>query len=283
MKTSTVLVLLLTFSAVAYAGVGKIVGQLGLVEGEVLVDGKEVKKNASVREGSVIEVKNGHATLLLGRGSVFNLAKDTRMVITQFGVSPENGQEVADVDLNFGRTRALILNQGTEKKDIKIRARAATMGVRGTEIYIDAPRDQTVPVQFFTLEGKAEVLAHPGAVAVPVNQNQGVAASGAPAVPSGGAGTNSKTASDRQRSGSNETTAATLTVSEVKAELRKSGLETGSTQVPPPVVTTTAPGTLSGQLGIGALPPIRFDPIQDRFSPLSVQPRFCNASSGVCN
>lgn len=282
MKIFAHLIFLVSMSSLAHASVGKIVGQLGLVEGEVLVDSKPVKKNAGVHEGSVVEVKNGRATLLLGKGSVFNLGKDSRMVVTQFGVNPENGQEVADLDLNFGRTRALILNQGTEKKDVKIRARAATMGVRGTEIFIDAPKDQSIPVQFFTLEGKAEVLAHPGAVAVPVNQNQGVAASGAASNPAGGPG-NSKASGERPRAGSNETTAATLTVSEVKAELRKSGLETGSTQVPPLVVVTAAAGTLSGQLGIGALPPIRFDPIQDRFSPLSVQPRFCNANTGVCN
>ena len=43
-------------------GSGQGVGQLGLVEGEVFVDAKPVKKNAPVRQGSVIEVRKGNAT-----------------------------------------------------------------------------------------------------------------------------------------------------------------------------------------------------------------------------
>ncbi len=282
MRTLLGLLAMLSLCPAAYANLGRVVGQLGLVEGEVLVDSKVVKKNASVREGSIVEVKNGRATLLLGKGSVFNLAKDSKMVVTQFGVKPETGEESADLDLNFGRTRALILNQGSEKKDIKIRARAATMGVRGTEIFIDAPKDTNRPIQFFTLEGKAEVMAHAGAAPVAINQNQGVSATGQNN-PAGSGPGGVGAPGDRPAGNANEATATTLTATEVKEEIRSAGLEAGATQIPPPVVTTAAPGTLSGQLGIGSLPPIRFDPIQDRFSPLSIRPRFCNATDGTCN
>ena len=272
MKLILSLFLFASFSTSAFASLGKVVGQLGLVEGDVLVDAKAVKKNASVREGSVIEVKKGRATLLLGQGTVFNLASDSRMVVTQFGVKPGTGDEEGDLNLNFGRTRALILNQAGERKEIKIRARAATMGVRGTEIFINAPKDSNESIQFFTLEGKADVMAHPGAPLVPVNQNQGVSAKGG-----------EPSAVDGSKAGSNEAIASTVPLSEIKAELKREKLDSVNIQIPPPLVTTAAPGTLSGQLGIGSLPPIRFDPIQDRFLPLSIQPRFCSATTGTCN
>ena len=176
MKILFFLILISTASFAAPTNVGKIVGQVGLVEGDVLLDSKPVKKNAQVREGSVIEVKKGHATVILGKGSVFNIAEDSKMVVTQYALKP--GVEEGELDLKFGRTRALILNQGNDKKDIRIKSRAATMGVRGTEIYVSSPKDPAKPIQFFTLEGKAEVRAYAGATAVPVNQNQGVSASG---------------------------------------------------------------------------------------------------------
>jgi hypothetical protein len=260
-KTKLKVVLLgLIFAITAQAQKSdKVVGQLGQVEGDVLVDSRAVKKNASVREGSVIEVRDGKATLLLGKGSVFHLAQNTKMVVNQFGVKGDTKEEAGELDLRFGRTRALILNQGNEKKDLKIKARAATMGVRGTEIYIDAPQNTSEPVQFFTLEGKAEVRAFAQAPVVPVNQNQGVATTGATTA-----------------SGSGAMTPPTMSVSEVKSEIRSGGMEVkaaGAIREEKPQTVTS----LNSPIGIGTIPQIQFDPIQDRFSPLQLNPHFCNA------
>jgi type II secretory pathway pseudopilin PulG len=200
-------------STVQAAEARKVVGQLGMVEGEVLIDSRTVKKNAPVHEGSTIEVKDGKATLLLGKGSVFHLAQDTKMVVNEFGVKPKTNEEGGELDLRFGRTRALILNQGNEKKDLRIKARAATMGVRGTEIFIDAPKESSKPVQFFTLEGKAEVRAFAQAPTVAVNQNQGVSTSGESAT----------TASKANPSAPVAVSAAAI--NEVKSEIKSSGME----------------------------------------------------------
>ncbi len=282
---SLILILVALVSMSAFAEPGKVVGQMGLVEGEVLVDSKLVQKSASVREGSVIEVKKGHATLILGKGSVFQLAQDSKMVVSAYGVKDSGQKEDAELDLKFGRTRALILNQGNEKKDIKIKARAATMGVRGTEIYVSAPADTAKPIQFFTLEGKAEVTAHSGAAPVPVNQNQGVTTSGtAPTSGSGGGPTGGGAATSGKSQNAGDVSQSSMSVNEVKSEIKASGLETSASQLPPPPQgPRPGPGNLSGQLTIGSLPPIHFDPLQDRSSPLNMAPHFCNAATGVCN
>jgi hypothetical protein len=302
MKSNLVLSMMLVFSCSHAFAAGKLVGQLGLVDGEVFLDAKPVQKNAKVFEGSVIEVKQGHATLLLGKGSVFNLGADSKIVVDQYLAKSDTQIEGADIDLKFGRTRALILNEGKEKKDIKIKVRAATMGVRGTEIFIDAPKEASKPIQFFTLEGRAEVTAHPGAPVVPVAQNQGVATSGAPApAANSGNGANSKSGSGSSGGGASTgtvstaqagaagsgTSAATMSMSDVKAELKKSGLDVVVAAIPASAVTTAAnsPGSLSGTIGIGSLPPIQFDPIQDKAtSTLSILPKFCNGTNpGLCN
>jgi hypothetical protein len=248
-----------------------IVGKVAFIEGVVLIDSKIASNNANVREGSIIEVKNGKATLLLGKGSVFHLAANTTMVVNQFGVKPAGtrgaGEEGGTLDLKFGRTRALILNEGNEKKDVTIKARAATMGVRGTEIFISAPQDPAKPVQFFTLEGKAEVKASAQGNPVVLTQNQGVATHG---------GANGEAAT---------TSAPSMTVAEVKAEIKSIGMD-----APPPTHVATDSGTkpapvsgLSDQFNAGSVPPVVLDPVQDRLNRLTVTPRYCSARTGVCS
>ena len=232
----------------------KVVGQVGLIQGEVLVNSKAIRKGASVTEGSVIETKEeSKATLLLGKGSVFHIGPESKMVITQYDVKPQ-GDESGELELKFGRTRALILNQGNEKKDLKIKARAATMGVRGTEIYIDSPKDPAQPAQFFTLEGKAEVVASAGAPAVAVNQNQGVSSTGAP---------------------------PSTSVAQVKEEIKAAGM------APPPAGNSSAatavapprPPALTDSFGPASIPPIVLDPLRASVSNVVLMPTFSSATN----
>ena len=254
----------LLFYSSAYADhpVAPFIGNLGLIEGEVFLDSRAVKKSAPLKVGDVVETKKGHATLLIGKGSVFHIGPDSKMVVNQFGMKDVKGeaQEEGELELKFGRTRALILNQGNEKKDLKIKARAATMGVRGTEIYISAPKNKREPVQFFTLEGKAEVMTAPQAKPIQVAQNQGVATSGSGA----GAGSGAS--------------APTLTVAQVKEEIRASGMQ--AVAPPPPGPPPMHQGSLSDTFT--TIPPIYFDPVQDRLAPIQVNFHLCNAATGAC-
>lgn len=240
---------------------GKIVGQLGMLDGQVLIDNRPVSKNTPVREGSTIEVKSGKATLLLGTGSVFHLSSNTKMTVTQFGVRSDSKKEGGDVQLQFGRTRALIMNKGNESKDVRIITRMATMGVRGTEVFVDVPQDVTKPVQFFTLEGLAKVEMEKSPP-VDVRQNQGVST-----------GKNVTT---------NEVSATPpkMTLSEVKQEIKTAGLEVAAVKTPEQMNRSLGEFHKNPPLNI---PFPRFDPIQDRVVPIKIQSKFCNATTGVCS
>jgi hypothetical protein len=251
------------------------VGMVGLAEGRVLVDGKPVKKGMKVKAGAVIEVlKDAKATLILGKGTVFNLSSESRMVVRDYGLSSNSDEEKAGLELSYGRTRGLILNRGA-KRDIKIRARSATMGVRGTEIFIEVPKDSGLPVQFFTIQGSADVFSGPSAQPIPLAQNQGLS---------------QKDSSQPAATGSKG-----LTGSQVQEAIKKSGLDgvpvRGPLPPPPPPggpgPQGMGPGGFAGAGGPGGpggggMVPFPFDPIQDKIVPLGVNPVFCNATTGVC-
>lgn len=256
----TILVAMLFTSSTSFAAetLGKIIGQLGMAEGEVFVDNRAVKKNSPLREGSTVEVKQGKATLLLGSGSVFHLAANSKMTVKQFGMRADSNKEGGDVALTFGRTRALILNKGNETKDVRIITRTATMGVRGTEIFIDAPKDISKPVQFFTLEGLAHVDI-PKTPRVEVKQNTGVSTSG------------SQTSGDAGKAG-----AAKMSLAEVKNEIKSNSMQVAKMNTPTDMSRIRGEYAHDPSLNI---PFPRFDPIQDRLTPINVVPKFCNATS----
>lgn len=267
----TVLVALLATSflqAPSFAAptVNKIVGQVGMIDGEVLIDGQEVKKNTPVREGAVVETKKGKATLLLGTGAVFHLAANTKMVVKQFGMRPDSHKEGGDVDLRFGRTRALILNKGNETKDVRIQTRTATMGVRGTEIFIDAPyvppgtpANMAPPVQFFTMEGSAAVAITPQAPPIVVAQNKGMSA-GASA------------------DGQMKASAPTMSIAQVQETIDSSGMKADKFNTTGDM--RKAARQYDPHEGPLTAPAVRFDPLIDSKMPLNIVPQFCNATGG---
>jgi hypothetical protein len=131
-------------------------GVVAQVFGGVTLDKKTAKAGDSLHVGSVIETSGGRATLLIGGESVVHVADDSRLEITQHLVDT-GGHENSFLDLKYGATRALVRSGTERKKTFHIRARAATMGVRGTQIYIESPKDPAAPQQFMTIEGLADV------------------------------------------------------------------------------------------------------------------------------
>jgi len=270
--------LMLVFSIFSITGhaetKSKIVGEIGLIEGMVILDSKRVGNGAKVSKGSVIEVKeDSKATLILGRGTVFHLAAGSKMVVNEYGIVSET-EERANLDLKFGRTRALILNQGG-KREIKIRSRAVTMGVRGTEIFIDAPKEESRPLRYFTLEGSADLHLTESAPPIPLNQNQGLATRGE---------------SERESKGQGGPQTQTVKTAEVRDAIRNSGIigpPPMGEQKPglplPPGAGRGLVGQLSEQYGAGALAPVFLDPILDRDPSLNLTVKFCNATNGNCN
>jgi hypothetical protein len=271
MRTRAILVWMgISFCAVA-GPAPKWVGEVGMIQGTVIIDGSRAVNGAKVREGSIIEVKDdSRATLLLGKGTVFHLAEGSKMVVNEFGVVSET-EEKADLDLKFGRTRALILNQGG-KREIRIRSRSVTMGVRGTEILIDAPKESTSPLRYFTIEGSADLRLSESAPAIPLNQNQGISTGG-----------------EAKGGAASVPESAPLQAADLKTVMRDASIsppmggESRPAQSLPPGAARGLIGQLSDQYGAGAHTPVNLDPVNDRDRRLRVDVRFCNATSGTCN
>jgi hypothetical protein len=244
----------------------RMVGTLGMIEGDVTMDSVPARNGGSVHEGAVIEVEEGgRATLLLGKGSVFHLAGGTKFVVKQYAVTVQNEaketNEAAELDLKFGKTRALILNQGG-RRTIRIRSRAATMGVRGTEILVNAPKNQAEPATFVTLEGLAELRTEGRSEPILLEQSRGYSSRGE-GVPM-----------------------APKEVGEVRNQISGQGLapampKSSEPLPPPPPPRSGGFGGLS-EGNPGGLPPVRFDPLQDRKMFPGVAPLFCNAATGAC-
>lgn len=251
----------------------KVVGRIGLVSGSVLVDSVKVKTGAQVKVGSLIEVLgDSKATLILGKGSVFQIGADSRMVVGEYGITSEQ-EELANLDLKFGKTRALILNQGP-RRELKIRTRAATMGVRGTEIFVDSPKDLKEPLQFMTIEGQADVRIGESNAPIPLPQNQSIRTSGNGDSPSA--------SSDAP---------VQVSQSQIKTTLSEGGLPPppppsqeggGALPPPPPGASRGMVGGLSDGFSIGSSAPVTLDPVQDRVYRPRIVPQFCNADSSNC-
>lgn len=131
------------------------VGRLTGVRGDVTINGKPAADNAPVSVGDVIESDFGKCTILLGQEHVIHLDTESKMRITQR--LAENGRDDTLLDLSHGRTRALIRSETGKKRNFGIRARSAVMGVRGTHVYVESPRDLSLPQRFMTVEGLAQV------------------------------------------------------------------------------------------------------------------------------
>ena len=138
-----------------FAAGGAAVGHLTRVLGDVLVNSAPTKNGAPVAMGDTIETQGGKASLLLGKATVIHLDSNSKLTVTQFVVDT-GSVETTTLDLPFGKTRALVRSKGI-RKDFKIRSRTAVMGVRGTHVYIDSPKDTSLPQKFVTFDGVADV------------------------------------------------------------------------------------------------------------------------------
>lgn len=251
----------------------KVVGRIGLVSGSVLVDSVKVKTGAQVKVGSLIEVLgDSKATLILGKGSVFQIGADSRMVVGEYGITSEQ-EELANLDLKFGKTRALILNQGP-RRELKIRTRAATMGVRGTEIFVDSPKDLKEPLQFMTIEGQADVRIGESNAPIPLPQNQSIRTSG-----------------NGDSPGASSDAPVQVSQGQIKTTLSEGGLPPppppsqeggGALPPPPPGASRGMVGGLSDGFSIGSSAPVTLDPVQDRVYRPRIVPQFCNANYPNC-
>ncbi len=295
------------------------VGTLGQVKGVVLVDGVKARSGIKVRQSSVIETEQGgRATLLLGDGALFHLAENTSIKVSEFSAGGTVGSaQSATLELKVGRLRGLVLDrEGTGKKDIRIRARSATMGVRGTEVLVDVPQAATEPPTFFTVEGNTVVQVDGQQAPVNLAANQGVqvsasndsANSGGSSAGGGsqggqkpgqaaGSGAQSGTGVPSQQTGTTAVTADTIAsvVSDAGLKPPEAPRSAGDTrgliaanrpdakpQGPAPMVLPPPP-SFTGPVLIPTMPPVFVDPVADggssRVLRILVQP--CGSVAGA--
>lgn len=161
------LLLVLGFSFASFPAEARSIGELAFVNGEVFVNQKKATDGMKVFEGSVVSTQEGKCSILLGKENVVHLDTHSKMKMTEF-----KGRDQATLDLEYGKTRALIQSLGDRKrKKFQFRSRNAVMGVRGTHIYIDSPQDTQAPQKFVAIEGEAELVFNPSPTQNSANQN----------------------------------------------------------------------------------------------------------------
>jgi hypothetical protein len=283
-------ILLLLANSSSAADIGsRIVGRLGLVVGEVMVDGQLVKTGAKVRESSEIETKDGRTTLLLGAGSVFHIAANSKMLVNQFTKDKE-GKESADLELKFGKTRGLVLDRNdNDKKDVKLRARSATMGIRGTEVLVDVPKDVSKPANFITIEGRTEVATNTNSKPVEVNAGETVSSRESSNHTNTSDGNSANGSGSNAGGGSNEGGAAPKAEKADMAQVNQDIKSDGMSAPPPPnsagdvkamnVAGPAGPGgqgpklpppsLIADSFGVGSIPQVPFDATVDGMRPVS--------------
>jgi len=123
------------------------------IAGAVKVNGKLVTRPVLLKENQVVETEEGgSASIFFGRDGIVHLAGDAKVTINLLSLEKRaNG-----IDLDHGKARVLV-RSGGPSRSFTVRTRTATMGVRGTHILIDVPKDLSLPPRFVTFEGKAEV------------------------------------------------------------------------------------------------------------------------------
>jgi hypothetical protein len=148
---------------------GDRIGVLTEIMGTVLLDGKQIKGDAAIFKGSQIETKIGKATLMIGMDSIVHLGLSTKMNIDEALLKEKS----TTLHMEHGSTRALVkADSKSDSRVFRIRSRAATMGVRGTHIYLETPQDPKQPQTFATIEGKAVVTVEAPPTTPKGNSNQ---------------------------------------------------------------------------------------------------------------
>ncbi len=107
-------------------------GTMALFEGEYYLI-QTAKLGDAVPSGSIVRTfPDAHARIVYENGDQFYVGPGTSYRIAQ----KDNSKLDTDIKLLYGRLRGVISKDGP-RKELKIRTRTATMGVRGTDFYVE--------------------------------------------------------------------------------------------------------------------------------------------------
>lgn len=119
--------------------------------GRVTVDGKPADLNTLIRPGSTVETGPDSEVIFAVADNAFIMRANSRMVIEQ---SKTDTSILSGLNLLAGRMLSVF---GKKKEPIQMRTRIASIGIRGTGVYLEADPDQTY---FCTCYGVADVAAN---------------------------------------------------------------------------------------------------------------------------
>lgn len=175
-------------SAHAETEVGKVVNVSGKVMARVesrsasrkaIPKVRQLKPSDPVFLEDVINTdSNGSVKILFGDQSIMDLGPSSLFKVEEFKNSGEPSDRRVEMSLSYGKIRAAINQKIGPAGKFKIKTRAATMGVRGTEFYVMSDIEESVDVgresrsegaqsqasgapktQVVVTEGKVEVAA----------------------------------------------------------------------------------------------------------------------------
>jgi hypothetical protein len=156
------------------AAAAKPIGTLISYAGRVRYWGKPVRGPTTIVEGSFIETeKDANCSVLLGREVVVHIGPESRL---EFQAAQIAELKRAQLNFPYGKGRFLVRSldpkraESEQRFDLRVRSRAAVLGVRGTQFVIDSPRDVSAPQNFVAIEGKVAIdaLVRKAGVEIPV-------------------------------------------------------------------------------------------------------------------
>ena len=155
-------------------GIGKAVGQVSQVSGQVALIHKDSLKGYRARAGidlfendAVITLADGHVAFHLADGSFVTLSPESRMVIAKSVYAPEKTTRTMFINMIKGKSRFVVKSfVEARRSEFKIKTATSVAGVRGSDFIIAADESAT---EITTLaDTELEVLSLAALDAAPV-------------------------------------------------------------------------------------------------------------------
>lgn len=119
--------------------------------GVVTVDGKPVNPATQILPGSVVETGKDSEIIFAVGDNAFIMRANSRMVIER---PRQESSFIGGLNLLAGRLLSVF---GKKKETVSVRTKIASIGIRGTGVYLEAEPDQTY---FCTCYGVADVVSN---------------------------------------------------------------------------------------------------------------------------
>jgi|GEM_PF-1500914 len=130
---------------------------------------------------AVVTGADSRAEVALADGSVVQVLPNSRLDLTHYLRDRRDNRRESALGVTAGAILGKIRPRGTRESTYKVHTREVTIGIRGTDLRVDAGRDEVVRLAVLT--GQAEYQARKTTLTVPTNHGTFGQGDGAPADP----------------------------------------------------------------------------------------------------